>query len=852
MRRLITALLFVGLLSLLSSCHDDGENTQPVPVGQWTITATGGSCVDDEGQVMLTRLASYERLTVDIGGYDAENDGAVTVALSTPDTDEWLSVRSDTLGTDGHVVLCSQTNDTGARREATLVFTSVTDPSRSGRLTVTQLSSSDDDSNGEDARSVLFVGYGYDIYAELNNPMSVKTKRPIIDIERLQQYADVARLDAIHDCRLQQLNIDIYAASTLQELSNQMTESSSNSKDIDIQGCMATCQKLVDAAVNIDVTEQNVGYGVMTKTVASRTLDKGVLQYLRRMDDDDPNRVNNLCLSMEFTWALQEIRSKSGTERAKAVEQVLLEYGTHIVLQADLGGKIDYAFTMNKSASYHVKTDATEEVKYTLGQITSGDRTTELDAVSSSKSSSGAINIWGGSEESRQLLINDIKNLDQKGQLPPKHMQQWMASVNYSGMMKTDRTLDVVRFELMPVWDLVPRDLRLDFLNGTLKLASRSDCKLPAHVLGTDIYEVNTKQKKPVNFSQLFNFDAAIKPRSGSLCRLLYYEEKPVLEVCSEYVPKIRTDQRVTIVYPIRSCKIRMNQGLFLGDGIHQPAYVGFSNGNCYVNPIDTLPTNYIIEKFWYVNGNLLLKNPSTLEVLKGKSPVVMEDFLPLYTDDAEGSFKHYHPIVKVGSKFWTRSDIDHRMFFAESESHGPVDQMQDGVCYTAFTLEANTKEFNDYNGWIWGYDPNVNFTGKPNMKWYVPKPDDVRDLYEFLGFNAKALFKDQLSGWNAQFNGYYGHIDILNNNKRYPGGKRALRYKGELNVMSSKNTNSDKKACLLVLKPDYTLTLVDDNTYSSQWRTNFYPVRPVRGYQFQYPTIKDINKFEKLAGTTK
>ena len=83
---------------------------------------------------------------------------------------------------------------------------------------------------------------------------------------------------------------------------------------------MATCQKLVDAAVNIDVTEQNVGYGVMTKTVASRTLDKGVLQYLRRMDDDDPNRVNNLCLSMEFTWALQEIRSKSGTERAKAVD----------------------------------------------------------------------------------------------------------------------------------------------------------------------------------------------------------------------------------------------------------------------------------------------------------------------------------------------------------------------------------------------------------------------------------------------------------------------------------------------------------------------------------------------------
>ena len=87
-RRLLSALLLsAALLPLLSSCHDDDDVIGPDPSGPWTVTATGGSCVDDEGLVTLTRLAAYERLTVSIDGYDAGRDGAVTVAVSTSEAD---------------------------------------------------------------------------------------------------------------------------------------------------------------------------------------------------------------------------------------------------------------------------------------------------------------------------------------------------------------------------------------------------------------------------------------------------------------------------------------------------------------------------------------------------------------------------------------------------------------------------------------------------------------------------------------------------------------------------------------------------------------------------------------------
>ena len=432
-RRLLSALLLsAALLPLLSSCHDDDDVIGPDPSGPWTVTATGGSCVDDEGLVTLTRLAAYERLTVSIDGYDAERDSAVTVAVSTSEADDWLSVTGDTLATDGQIVLASQTNDTGMRRTATLVFTSVSDPSRSGTLTVTQLSASDDDGNGEDARAELFVGYGYDIYAELNNPMSVKTKRPIIDLKTLRSNAKTYELDVIHDCRLSQFNIDVYAATTLQELAYDMTASCSNSAAIDIQGCINTCKQLMDAAPNVSIHEQNVGYGVMTKTVASRTLDRGAMKYLRKLDNESGSKKNLMSLSQEFLTALSKIRNQSGAAREAAVEQVLLDFGTHIVLQADLGGKLDYSFTIDKAASYNAKTDANEEARYTMGQLSKGDRTTGVTEVSSSKSISGAIKIWGGSDQTSKQLKADIAKLDAQGQLPPGHIQEWLASIKYS------------------------------------------------------------------------------------------------------------------------------------------------------------------------------------------------------------------------------------------------------------------------------------------------------------------------------------------------------------------------------------------------------------------------------------
>lgn len=830
MKRMTIALM-CALLSTatLTGCHDDDDAIVPES-GTWKVSVVGSS--DD---VQLSRLASYERLTVSISGYNAERDGAVVITS----TEDWLSVTSDTLGADSMVTIAATINDENRRRTAMLVFSSVKNPNLEGVLHVSQLSQTEQDANGADARSVLYVGYGYDIYAALDNPMSVRTKRPIIDLENLTANSDVFNFEAIHDSRMATTTVETYAATSIHEMATLLTSTSSNS-DIDIVGSVETCKRAVNSAKNVEITEQNFGYGMLTKTVASRTLDMGALQYLRNLDSEDKNS-NRLSLSYDFKKRLWEIETMQGQKRREAITALLLEYGTHIVVQADLGGKLDYAFTLQRERSFRTEAEVNEEVRYTIGQVSKKDRVEGLQEVSSDKSATGAIQILGGSKESRNMLKADIQKMkaDAQGQLSPEDMQKWLASIGYSAALANDENLDVVHFNLMPVWDLVPNELRRDFLDATLLLAQRSDCKLPAQALGTDIYEM-----RPAKEQSLFNFSKITA--DASLCRLLYYEGVPVLQVCSEYVPKIRTDERVTVAYPIYKQHIRLNQGLFIGDGIHQPAFVSFSGSNCYVNPIDTLPQGEIVDVFYYVNGTLQMKNPTGLTVVKGKNRSVQEDYMYLYANDDKTTTTRRHPIVKIGSKFWTRRDINHHMYFASTATGPSTDQMEDGVLYTRFEWEPNNV-FMGSNSWIWGYAPNTLFAGNPNTKWYLPFANDIQELNAFIDFNPKALFKNQVSGWDAEFNGYYGMSDLKNQNRLFPGGARAMHYKGEMNVICSRNNSSEREACLLVLNPDYTIQRIDDttnrNSYRYEWRNNFYPVRAIRGYMFDYPTLNTIKK---------
>ena len=221
-------------------------------------------------------------------------------------------------------------------------------------------------------------------------------------------------------------------------------------------------------------------------------------------------------------------------------------------------------------------------------------------------------------------------------------------------------------------------------------------------------------------------------------------------------------------------------------------------------------------------------------EGLKGKNPQVRGDYFYFIYDDVTR-----YPIVKIGANFWTRRDMDTPMGFTSdptSKRNRADEHLIDGTLYTRFYYDIGYYQ-NEYNGWLWGYAINTYYADKPNMKWYIPLDSDVESLYAFLGFNPKALFQGQQSGFNAQFNGYYGIHDLINATSF--GSNNDLRYKGEYCFLASRASKYNQ-ARVMVLDGDYHLNLV---TARGEWSDDYFPLRPVRGWMYTYPKLSEIIK---------
>lgn len=788
--------MLLGVLLVGCSEHEETLTEPEVPADAvFTVSAA---------DTLLSRFASFENITVKVA-HSEKDEGAITVNANA----DWLTLKTDTLPKDGIISLATTDNKSSTRREALLTFSSATGTKATLRLY--QLCLADDDVNADPAADG-YLGYGYDIYQSLDNPMAVRKTHAVLSLDQLRTQSSDITYEVVHENRLSRTDFNIYSARSISEYATLLTNSASNT-EVKLMGCKQNCDQLQQVTRKEDLMVSNVAYGVMQKAVWSRTIDRGALMHLRE--------AGNQLFTFEFKQDLQKVTGQTGAARADALARLLDKYGTHVVVQADYGGKIDYTFTMTKTGSLRYDEELRCQAEFTLGRLPKAEWSDKQSSVlSSSKQTQGAINITGGSAATRQQLQQDVKGLGAADGLPPEHLLQWLGSINYSDHPGTDEALDVIHFEIIPLWDLFTGDLQREVMHAVLSRADLSSCKVSDAIANIDLYWIDLS--KAVQFGIDDN---------ATLSRIVYVKGVPVLNVCSEYVPMIRADERVNIAYPIYNNKVGLSlgfSGLFLGDGIHQPAYVMFDKTDCYVEPITTLTGETVLNQIGYVGGNLYHDRHQL--PFQNVTPETHDDYF-IYRYDGE---THATPVVKVGSNFWTRRDITHGMGFTpDPDSDDDVREiMTDGTLFTRFQYDV-TAQAGRSNSWSYGYD------GK---RWNLPQPAQVYQLFIYMGITPKALFRGQVSGFNAQFNGYQGQADILNSNAL---GENAHRGKGELNIVASKSSNSVDDACLMLLDSHYRLQLIDDKTYpggdAKQWRTNYYPVRLCRGMGYEYPSLQTI-----------
>lgn len=717
-------------------------------------------------------------------------------------TADWMSLTSDSLAEDGILEFYAETNEGDNGRRTEIKVSYADDPEQFVVLPVYQSGWLDADDNalsGGELTQDFRVGWGYNILQEFMSENSLVS--PILDYNKLLRYETELGDNLIQEDNRSYEKVEIYSGYSLDELAQTFTEAQEKEKS-NLFGSKKTVSKFVTANGYSTVEERCYGYSRLSKVVASRYLDEAGLLYLVNEGKD--------IYSEAFKRQREKIMNNPTVEN---VNELLKNFGTHIVISADLGGMIEYMVDFQKKEVTDVQSYTEIRTKYVYGKLQPSAETSRIDAsISSDCKASKSFTIRAGENECIEKIRKSIENFSNESQIDQHLLADWMSSLegDYRNDEELRKRLTIVGCTTLPIWVFFDADLARLIRERVEEVAKQSNYDYDKGLVQSENCMIELSD-------DMLYFDSS---DDAPLVKVVYHGKVPVAEICNEYVPDIRADRRVTVMYPLVKGSPNLNRGIFLGDGDgNAPSYVAFEGGQVYVNPIDGMGITDKIERLYYINGNLYL---SDMNASVSYGNITAEDAYCVLIDNVTDRL----PFVKIGAGYWLRSNLKHSIYLGEPDdpddeySNVTVNEIFIGDRYYTNTFGVIDPTYKSMNEEFIGVD-----------KWYLPQTGDVMDLSNYVYKNPKALLKGQLSGFCAQFDGFYGVYDIMNNDKYL--GSFDCHYVNEYSIIACRG--EDQTGIALVLTPDYQLR----TTTLKSANENFYPVRLFRSSGFKYTEKK-------------
>ncbi|MBO4561823.1 MAG: hypothetical protein J5705_07640 [Bacteroidaceae bacterium] len=741
-RRLI---LFVAVLSLMTACQDKREDISVPPLSL------------SETEVTVGPLGRY--YTVNIGNVSPDDS---VVAAST--SSDWVQV--DELSSSMiRIYVCP--NDDESRRTATVCIT--TNYGGSATLSVIQRSDAESDANalptGDNLTVQGRVGFGYDLMCDYMDPKSATEL--IFDYNALllaeREYGTIVAQD-----RRNRLDYTLHTAYSIAEMAeNLMSEQTDGVKFFGLSRKM-TKYKSVKSFRN---EAQSYGFAKISKIVATRYIDMGKIDALIQ-----ENRTE--IFTDEFRKYYEAVLNDPSES---TIETMVKKYGTHVVTYADLGGRLEY--TINFQANQVSRDEMEATMKYKNGNLKDSDTKRRKEQMSNISSSMDVI-VYGGSKNTRDALQKASPTNNTNQQIPCDLLAAWTNTIVNDSEHQDNLTMANCR--LTPIWQLFPQEnIRNMILSYILRMSENL-------VLSPQMREqlgLSGYKRFKVNKLGIDDFGTDEK---ASLVKVVYEDRVPLLEICNEYVPEIRGDKRVTIIYPIMNQRSNIRRGIFPGNGENAPCEVSFDDeGGCYVAQIEGYKTNDRIDSLFYIDGALYDKNMNVPTTIVSNTDI-REQRLAWSDVFEHSTYEHFEvhvdvPIVKIGSGYWSRtyfkSFVGIRYF-----------KPGDGISF----------------GRSWMRPPNFSW-GREKQDWFYPDKKDLKALTNYIGNHIKVLFKGQQSGLSPDFIGYrivqwddwhypYAHYDY---NIDMNGNDCAIAFIND-------RQSDEAKGVIMLLQPDYSISFYE------------------------------------------
>lgn len=602
------ALLLLGGMmatALLTACTDDDDNSNQ---GSEPGGSTTADMVVDQWAQDIT--------------YDVTGSGDWRIETD----DRFYTVEPNEGSGPTKVVIYMQRNRRDERRKGTMKVVYTKDASQNKTVNIEQKWKGEYKENEADAyqtmNEVYAVGYSYDCTGEYASPNSVRYE--IFDTNKLSKLNKMIIDEAGTD-----LNTTTASGASISEVSNDLAVKASVSGGFGKFKAEASSSFDMKYAKNENY-EFAINYlEVQTATVRINANFNTLLS--NYMNGDAYEDINGLT---------QDYRGADG------IRALIRDYGTHVVMNSRLGGRIRQSMAVDISevkGSYDI--NAFAKASYG-GVFVSGSAEVKDEFKKSYEQNKSSVDIRLSTLGGNTTIGID---LGMQGGFTHENVEKWIESVNGSN----SRLIGFGSKALRPLYELVDRAKYPERYEEMKTYMEGVDGKGISKDFDSYSCGTTTRIKVPQ-----FNSDDS----NATLVKGIYLGGQKVGIICEEFIPIINMKNRVKVVYPIISNKVRYNLGFFLGDDNHRPGRVSWDGASVVVQEYED--REFGEAKEIYLRGATVMGSASSgLDIKDGDT---RDQFLQnrAYWDAGYGLYEvdYSYPQVKLLNNIWTREDYSRQM----------------------------------------------------------------------------------------------------------------------------------------------------------------------------------------------
>ena len=329
--------------------------------------------------------------------------------------------------------------------------------------------------------------------------------------------------------------------------------------------------------------------------------------------------------------------------------ELISDFGSHVVMEARLGGRIRQAMTADVSkitSSYDMNAFAKAAYKGFVDADASVDTKMKQSFEENRSSLDIRVDILGGDKKLASKLT--AKDVD------PESVEKWKKSVTDG----TDAAL--IGFSnkgLKPLYELIDESLGPEAKERKQKLKAYMESKQFASdfELGYDCGTVTE-----IDVPKIEDND------TNTLIKDIFLNGQLVAKATLEFVPLLNIKEKVRVVYPVINNKVRFNLGFYIGDKDHKPARVSWDGTD--VSIIEYENMDFGAAKKLYIRGASVTSVPpegtephaGTVEDAYLASKIYVPKVFPPNSENdlRDGKVQnHNYPLVKVFNRIWLRDN---------------------------------------------------------------------------------------------------------------------------------------------------------------------------------------------------